>query len=166
MQLFAYRNTMRSAKFKTTLPVNNNVKLLAVKPPEFPTVAEFRSLAQRVNALELAANRVPLELTPITPKGPYRIQYATIARRICRVFKVKKAHLLSDRRDRRLILCRHAVMYWACRLTDRSLPEIGRLMGGKDHTTILHAYRSYPDKRAAMGRNLRALNRSQAGAPA
>ncbi|WP_159585942.1 helix-turn-helix domain-containing protein [Chelativorans xinjiangense] len=83
--------------------------------------------------------------------------YQSIERRICRVFGMNRAELLANRRDKRTVLARQAVMYWTCRLTKRSLPEIGRLIGGRDHTTCLSGKNAYPKKRAAMGRFLRAV---------
>lgn len=168
-----YENTMRGAKLKMAppkpialapkhmaLPVNNNVEP-RVERPEFPTLAEFNRLVQRVVALELAAARI--ELTPITPIPRRTIDYATIARRICRVFHVKKDELLSHRRDRRIMFARQAIMYWSCRLTSTSMPMIARLMH-RDHTTVIHGRHAYVEKRARMGRTLRALDRRHAAA--
>lgn len=83
--------------------------------------------------------------------------YALIEKRICRALKITRADILSTSRKTALVFARQAIMYWTCRLTERTLPEIGRLMGGFDHTTILHGRRVYPKKRAKMSRNLRAL---------
>jgi chromosomal replication initiation ATPase DnaA len=87
----------------------------------------------------------------------FKHTYILIEKRLCGAFKITKAELRSKRRSREIVLARQAVMYWTCRLTQRSLPEIGRMMGGKDHTTILHGRDAYPTKRAKMGRNLRAV---------
>ncbi|MBO6901388.1 MAG: hypothetical protein JJ864_08580 [Rhizobiaceae bacterium] len=86
---------------------------------------------------------------------PYRITLAEIERRICKATRVSRAEIHSSRRSMRVVLARQAFMYWARRLTSRSLPEIGRFVGGRDHTTVLHASRVYPDKRAERGRTLR-----------
>jgi chromosomal replication initiator protein len=75
----------------------------------------------------------------------------------CRVFKISPTQLISNRRDRHLVLARQFVMYWGYRLTPLSLPQIGRRIGGRDHTTILHGTRSYIEKRKAMGRHLRSV---------
>lgn len=82
-------------------------------------------------------------------------QFERIVSRACRVFKASRSELFSARRQRELAFARHFIMYWACRLTKLSLPDIGRRMGGRDHTTVLHGKRSYPKKRAAQGINLR-----------
>lgn len=154
-----FENTMRNAKFKrpVALPVNNNVDERA-KSVDAPTVAEFQKLMRRVEALELAGNRVPLTL----PLKIWRsTEFATIARRFCRVFNMPKQIVFSKRRDHRAVLARQAIMYWAYRRTVRSLPDIGRMMGGRDHSTVLHGYHSYIAKRARMGRTLRPLDQRQ-----
>lgn len=81
--------------------------------------------------------------------------FATIVERAIRVFKISRVELFSDRRVKRIVDARQFVMYWACRRTTLSLPHIGRKLGGRDHTTVLHGKDAYVRKRAAMGRTLR-----------
>lgn len=81
--------------------------------------------------------------------------YREIERRACRVFKTSPHEIHSDRRNREIVFARQFVMYWAARLTRLSLPQIGRLMGKKDHTTVLHGKNKYRAKRSEQGRNLR-----------
>jgi chromosomal replication initiator protein len=54
---------------------------------------------------------------------------------------VSKGDLLSQRRHRSVVWPRQIGMYLAKNLTSRSLPEIGRRFGNRDHTTVLHAIR-------------------------
>ena len=56
-------------------------------------------------------------------------------------FHIKIADLKSRRRSKTLVHPRQIAMYLCRELTDSSFPEIGRLFGGKDHTTIIHACR-------------------------
>lgn len=84
-----------------------------------------------------------------------RHTFHEIERRAIKLFGFSRAELCSHRRNKDVVFARQFVMYWACRLTSRSLPEIGRLMGGKDHTSILAGKRAYRAKRAKMNRNLR-----------
>lgn len=79
----------------------------------------------------------------------------TIMKRICRALKVSRVDIMSARRNAPVAFARQAIYYWACRRTTLSLPEIGRKVGGFDHTTVLHGKRAYPIKRAAQGRYLR-----------
>ncbi|MEO1747668.1 MAG: helix-turn-helix domain-containing protein, partial [Pseudomonadota bacterium] len=54
---------------------------------------------------------------------------------------IPKNEMLSNRRTRTVVRPRQIAMYLAKIMTLRSLPEIGRRFGGRDHTTILHAVR-------------------------
>ncbi len=72
---------------------------------------------------------------------PRRIKIEDILRIISRHYGVSKGDLLSQRRHRSVVWPRQIGMYLAKQLTARSLPEIGRRLGGRDHTTVLHAIR-------------------------
>jgi chromosomal replication initiator protein len=72
---------------------------------------------------------------------PRRIKVEDILRIVSRHFAVSKADILSDRRHRSVVRPRQVGMYLAKQLTSRSLPEIGRRFGNRDHTTVLHAIR-------------------------
>jgi chromosomal replication initiator protein len=58
---------------------------------------------------------------------------------------VSKTELLSNRRTRTIVKPRQVAMYLSKVMTPRSLPEIGRRFGGRDHTTVLHAVRKIED---------------------
>lgn len=64
-----------------------------------------------------------------------------IQRTVAEYYKVKVADLMSGRRNRSVVRPRQMAMLLAKELTNHSLPEIGDAFGGKDHTTVLHAYR-------------------------
>lgn len=72
---------------------------------------------------------------------PRRPKIEDILRIISRHFGVSKGDLLSQRRHRSVVWPRQIGMYLAKQLTARSLPEIGRRFGNRDHTTVLHAIR-------------------------
>lgn len=72
---------------------------------------------------------------------PRRIKIEDILRVVSRHFGVSKGDLLSQRRHRSVVWPRQIGMYLAKQLTARSLPEIGRRFGNRDHTTVLHAIR-------------------------
>lgn len=88
----------------------------------------------------------------------YRHTYGRIEAKAIKLFKVSKTEIHSERRQRQVVFVRQFVMYWACRLTVHSLPRIGQMIGGRDHTTVLHGKRAYVEKRAAMGRTIRSLD--------
>src|SRR5206468_1013906 len=77
----------------------------------------------------------------IRPQEPKRVKIEEIQRIIARQYNVSRADLLSSRRTANVVRPRQVAMYLAKTLTLRSLPEIGRRFGGRDHTTVLHAVR-------------------------
>ncbi len=77
----------------------------------------------------------------IGQREPRRVKIEDIQRVVARHYNVSKADLLSSRRTRTIVRPRQIAMYLAKMLTPRSLPEIGRRFGGRDHTTVLHAVR-------------------------
>lgn len=64
-----------------------------------------------------------------------------ILRAVCGYYKISKIDLLSARRTAPLVLPRQVAMYLSRTLTLRSLPFISKRMGGRDHTTAMHAVR-------------------------
>jgi chromosomal replication initiator protein len=72
---------------------------------------------------------------------PRRIKIEDILRVVSKHFGVSRSDILSQRRHRSIVWPRQIGMYLAKTLTQRSLPEIGRRFGGRDHTTVLHAIR-------------------------
>lgn len=64
-----------------------------------------------------------------------------IQRAVAYHYQVRREDILSARRTANVMRPRQIAMYLAKRLTPKSLPEIGRRFGGRDHTTILHGVR-------------------------
>ncbi len=77
----------------------------------------------------------------IRPQEPRRVKIEDIQRVVARQYNVSRGDLLSSRRTAPVVRPRQVAMYLAKTLTLRSLPEIGRRFGGRDHTTVLHAVR-------------------------
>jgi chromosomal replication initiator protein len=77
----------------------------------------------------------------IRPQEPKRVKIEDIQRIVARHYNVSRGDLLSARRTANVVRPRQVAMYLAKTLTLRSLPEIGRRFGGRDHTTVLHAVR-------------------------
>lgn len=76
-----------------------------------------------------------------------RITIDEIQRAVSAHFEVKQLDLISERRAVAIARPRQIAMYLAKRLTTRSLPEIGRKFGGRDHSTVIHAVRRIEDLR-------------------
>ena len=77
----------------------------------------------------------------IRPAEPRKVKIEEIQRVVARRYNVSRSDLLSSRRTANVVRPRQIAMYLAKTLTLRSLPEIGRRFGGRDHTTVLHAVR-------------------------
>ncbi len=83
---------------------------------------------------------------------PRRIKIEDIMRIVSRHFGVSKSDLISQRRHRSVVWPRQIGMWLSKQLTARSLPEIGRRFGGRDHTTVLHAIRKIEGELTANNR--------------
>lgn len=68
-----------------------------------------------------------------------RVSIEEIQRKVCEHWNVRLTDLCSPRRSRAIARPRQVAMYLAKQLTSRSLPEIGRKFGNRDHTTVMHA---------------------------
>lgn len=75
-----------------------------------------------------------------------RIKIDDILKIVGRHYNVARTDLLSPRRARTVVVPRQVGMYLAKKMTARSLPEIGRRFGGRDHSTVLHAVRKIEDQ--------------------
>lgn len=75
-----------------------------------------------------------------TPE-PKKVKIEDIQKLVASHFNVSRADILSSRRTAAVVRPRQIAMYLSKLLTPRSLPEIGRRFGGRDHTTVLHAVR-------------------------
>lgn len=65
-----------------------------------------------------------------------------IQKKIAEFYNIKMADMHSSRRSRDIARPRQIAMYLSKRLTSKSLPEIGRSFGGRDHTTVIHAVKA------------------------
>ncbi len=77
----------------------------------------------------------------IRSREPKRVKIEDIQKLVASHFSVSRADILSSRRTAVVVKPRQIAMYLSKSLTLRSLPEIGRRFGGRDHTTVLHAIR-------------------------
>jgi chromosomal replication initiator protein len=124
-----------------------------------PKVMEFlaHKITSNVRELEGALNRIIAnmqlvgrditlesaqeELRDLLRSHERRVTIDEIQRRVAEHFNIRLAEMTSDRRARIVARPRQVAMYLAKQLTTRSLPEIGRKFGGRDHTTVIHAVR-------------------------
>ncbi len=85
----------------------------------------------------------------IRAREPRRVKIEDIQKLVASHYSVSRADILSSRRTATVVKPRQVAMYLSKALTLRSLPEIGRRFGGRDHTTVLHAVRKIEGLSAA-----------------
>lgn len=156
-------------------------KLETMSGADVPSdVLEFlaRRVSSNIRELEGALNRVVAHATltgraidlgfarhalqDLIRANDRRITIDEIQRKVAEHYKIRLADLLSARRSREVARPRQIAMYLAKRLTPRSLPEIGRKFGGRDHTTVMHAIKRIEELRLTdsdMDNSLTTLSR-------
>ena len=108
-------------------------------------VRELEGALNRIIAqMQLVGREITLEgaqdlLHDLLRANERRVTIDEIQRRVAEHFNIKLAEMTSSRRARVVARPRQVAMYLAKQLTSRSLPEIGRKFGGRDHTTVIHA---------------------------
>jgi chromosomal replication initiator protein len=139
--------------------------ILEAKTGQFPDVEvpqrvmEFlaHKITSNVRELEGAFNRLvahaQLVHRPVTLENTHevlrdllraqdrRVTIEEIQKKVAEHFNIRMADMVSSRKQRAIARPRQIAMYLSKRLTSRSLPEIGRKFGGRDHTTVMHAVR-------------------------
>ena len=131
-----------------------------------PKVLEFlaHKITSNVRELEGALNRVVAHATlvgrdisletaqdvlhDLLRANDRRVTIEEIQKRVAEHFNIRISDMSSARRARAVARPRQVAMYLAKQLTSRSLPEIGRKFGGRDHTTVMHAVRKVEELRA------------------
>ena len=87
----------------------------------------------------LTLDTVPDVLSDLLRTHEKRISIEDIQRRVAEHYSIRMTDMFSARRARNVARPRQVAMYLAKQLTSRSLPEIGRRFGNRDHTTVMHA---------------------------
>ncbi|WP_196839845.1 chromosomal replication initiator protein DnaA [Arthrobacter sp. CAN_A1] len=111
-------------------------------------IRELEGALIRVTAFA-SLNRQPVDVTLaevvlkdlITDDGAQEITSAVIMAQTADYFQISMEELCSKSRTRTLVTARQIAMYLCRELTDMSLPKIGQELGGRDHTTVIHADR-------------------------
>jgi chromosomal replication initiator protein len=116
-------------------------------------VRELEGALNRVTAYaSLTGRPVTMEmtqevLTDLLRANDRRVSIEDIQRHVADYFNLRLSDMLSARRSRAVARPRQIAMYLAKQLTTRSLPEIGRKFGGRDHTTVMHAVKRITELR-------------------
>ena len=119
----------------------------------------FASLVGREITVELTQDC----LSDILRASDRKVTVEEIQRKVSDHYNIRLSDLLGPKRLRSFARPRQIAMYLCKQLTSRSLPEIGRRFGGRDHTTVMHGVRKIEDLRnqdSQMSDDLDLLRRS------
>ncbi|MBM3610101.1 MAG: chromosomal replication initiator protein DnaA [Alphaproteobacteria bacterium] len=138
--------------------LQSKVEKLDIKIPQ--DVLEFlaHKITSNIRELEGALNRIVAHVTLVGGKvslettqnalrdllraNERHVTVEEIQRHVAEHFNIKLSDMHSPKRLRSIARPRQVAMYLSKQLTSRSLPEIGRKFGGRDHTTVMHAVRT------------------------
>src|SRR5215813_13315101 len=118
-------------------------------------VRELEGALNRITAqMQLVGRDITLEsvqdlLHDLLRASERRVTIDEIQKKVAEHFNLKVSDMHSARRARAVARPRQVAMYLAKQLTTRSLPEIGRKFGNRDHTTVMHAVRKVEELRTA-----------------
>lgn len=112
--------------------------------------SNIRELEGALNTLyanaKFTKQKIDLPFTKATLKNMFMVHHRIVSieniqKTTAQYYNIKWTELLGKSRKRSIVRPRQMAMYLAKEMTDKSYPEIGELFGGRDHTTVLHAYR-------------------------
>lgn len=102
----------------------------------FTRITSFSTLLNEKITVKFARNI----LKDILSASDFNISCESIKKTVCKKFNIKITDIESAKRTRNLAYPRQIAMYLCREMTDTSLPKIGEAFGGRDHTTVIHAY--------------------------
>ncbi|HCL4439435.1 chromosomal replication initiation protein [Clostridium botulinum] len=100
-------------------------------------IVAFSSLTNKEISVDLASEALK---DIISSKQTRQVTIDIIQEVVANYYNLKIEELKSARRTRNIAFPRQIAMYLSRKLTDMSLPKIGEEFGGRDHTTVIHAY--------------------------
>ena len=106
-------------------------------------VASYSSLTGRKLSVEVVEHMLRETLHE---EGRHNISIESIQKKVADHFDIRLADMMSKRRPENIAFPRQIAMYLARTLTDSSLNAIGEAFGGRDHGTVLHAFRQVKDR--------------------
>ncbi|URD61434.1 chromosomal replication initiator protein DnaA [Sphingomonas sp. KRR8] len=118
------------------------------------SIRELEGALNRIAAYAMMTGRtidVPFVeevLANVLRANQRRISIDEIQTQVAEHYRIRKAEMTSARRAREVARPRQVAMYLSKQLTPKSLPDIGRRFGGRDHTTVIHAVRQIEKLRA------------------
>ena len=107
----------------------------------------FASLVKQPITLELTQDC----LADVLRASERKISIEEIQRKVSDHFNIRLSDMIGPKRVRNFARPRQVAMYLCKQMTSRSLPEIGRCFGGRDHTTVMHGVKRIEELRAQDG---------------
>ncbi len=121
--------------------ISNNVRVLE---GALTRLFAFASLVKKTVTLELAQDC----LSDVLRASERKISIEEIQRQVAEHYNIRLSEMIGPKRVRNFARPRQVAMYLCKHLTSRSLPEIGRRFGGRDHTTVMHGVKKIDELRA------------------
>ncbi|PWM68792.1 MAG: chromosomal replication initiator protein DnaA [Eubacteriales Family XIII. Incertae Sedis bacterium] len=124
--------------------MNDVINLIAEKIQE--NVRELEGALTRIISFsKLLEEKIDIPfarkiLKDILSAADFNVTPENIKKKVCKHFNIKIADIESAKRARQFAFPRQIAMYLCREMTDLSLPKIGECFGGRDHSTVLHAY--------------------------
>lgn len=136
--------------------ISNNVRVLE------GALMRLLAFASLLNTREITMD-ITLEcLADVFRASDRKVTIEEIQRKVCEHYNIRLSDLIGPNRSREVARPRQVAMWLAKQLTTKSLPDIGRSFGGRDHTTVLHGIRRIDELRAGdsqMAENLEIVRR-------
>jgi len=138
------------------IPMSEDVAFFVAKHLR-SNVRELEGALRKILAfVRFHGREVTIEVARIALKDLLSIQNRQISveniqKAVADFYSIKVADMYSKRRPANIARPRQIAMFMAKELTQKSLPEIGELFGGRDHTTVLHAVRKIGEERSHDG---------------
>ncbi len=137
---------LRKKAMIESMTVPNDVMVLIASRID-NNIRELEGALIRVMAYA-SLNHMPINIYTATealkdlfPDGkPKQINLEIVQSTVCSYFKLKMDDLIAKKRTRNIVYPRQIAMYLCREMTESSLPRIGEVFGGRDHTTVLHAH--------------------------
>lgn len=155
--------------------LNANVPEAVLEFLALKVTSNIRELEGALNRIvahaDVAKQAITLETTQevlqdLLRSHDRRITIDEIQRKVAEHYNIRLADMHSARRSRNVARPRQVAMYLAKQLTARSLPEIGRKFGGRDHTTVMHAVRKVEElsnEDASFSQDVEVIKRALTG---
>lgn len=113
--------------------INNNIRMIE---------GAFNRIVAYANLMNMPINR-EMTLKILDEFSVQTINNVTIDKIIdyvCKIYNMQYDDIVGKKRPKNIAMARQVAMYLCRKITDASLPKIGQAFGGRDHTTVIHAY--------------------------